>query len=231
MHIIFTNDNVDAIIAGVKGMTRRVARVPRTAGFAGADLRRAWADNTSPFGACLKVPCAEDTERRIFCPYGEPGTVLQVIEAHYRWGRWVKAGTTAAGRRAWRFKPVARLAWPEVVFRLPKGEQAARRSEFGWHHRPPFYLPREHSRLSVRLIERRAEHLQEISEEDARAEGAEQVGGSILWQGARTATGGHVLHDSARGWFQALWDSINGKRPGCSWDDDPWVWALAISPV
>lgn len=31
--------------------------------------------------------------------------------------------------------------------------------------------------------------------------------------------------------FAAVWDSINGKRPGCSWADNPWVWCLAFRRV
>lgn len=31
--------------------------------------------------------------------------------------------------------------------------------------------------------------------------------------------------------FQTLWDKINGKRPGCSWADNPWVWAITFRRV
>ena len=24
--------------------------------------------------------------------------------------------------------------------------------------------------------------------------------------------------------FRNLWNSINATRPGCAWDDNPWVW-------
>jgi hypothetical protein len=33
-----------------------------------------------------------------------------------------------------------------------------------------------------------------------------------------------VLRDD----FRTLWDSINGKRPVCAWDDNPWVWAISF---
>lgn len=29
-----------------------------------------------------------------------------------------------------------------------------------------------------------------------------------------------------RAHFAHLWDSINGARPGCSWDANPWVWVV-----
>lgn len=28
--------------------------------------------------------------------------------------------------------------------------------------------------------------------------------------------------------FRDLWDSINGKRPGASWDANPWVWRVEL---
>jgi hypothetical protein len=26
--------------------------------------------------------------------------------------------------------------------------------------------------------------------------------------------------------FRVYWDSLNGKRPGCSWEDNPWTWVV-----
>ena len=26
--------------------------------------------------------------------------------------------------------------------------------------------------------------------------------------------------------FEKLWNSIYGKKPDCSWADNPWVWAV-----
>lgn len=34
------------------------------------------------------------------------------------------------------------------------------------------------------------------------------------------------FYDAAREGFRKLWDSINGKRAGCSWADNPWVWVI-----
>ena len=33
---------------------------------------------------------------------------------------------------------------------------------------------------------------------------------------------------SARGSFTTLWDSVNGKRPGAAWRDNPFVWAVGF---
>jgi hypothetical protein len=31
--------------------------------------------------------------------------------------------------------------------------------------------------------------------------------------------------------FRVTWDSLNAKRPGCSWDDNPWVWGIEFQRV
>jgi len=31
--------------------------------------------------------------------------------------------------------------------------------------------------------------------------------------------------------FRTLWDSINGKRPGCAWEANPWVWAVSFQKI
>ena len=28
-----------------------------------------------------------------------------------------------------------------------------------------------------------------------------------------------------------LWDTINGERPGCPWDANPWVWAITFKRI
>lgn len=33
---------------------------------------------------------------------------------------------------------------------------------------------------------------------------------------------------SARDRFRVLWNRIYGRRPGCSWDDNPWVWVVGF---
>ena len=80
--------------------------------------------------------------------------------------------------------------------------------------RPSIYMPRWASRITLLVKEVRAERLREISDNDCREEGIH----SLL------ANDGAYL----RGAFGHLWDSINGKRPGCSWADNPWVAAISF---
>ena len=62
-------------------------------------------------------------------------------------------------------------------------------------------MPRWACRLVLPLVSVRVERVQDITEEDAKAEGVEPIGGSY------------------REVFRAVWQSIYG-----SWDVNPWVW-------
>ncbi len=70
------------------------------------------------------------------------------------------------------------------------------------------HMPRWASRLSLDIVSVRAERLHPLSEKDARAEGAKARLG---------LTAKEVLH--------LLWDSIHGTG---SWEQNPWVWVLAL---
>jgi uncharacterized protein YhfF len=58
----------------------------------------------------------------------------------------------------------------------------------------------------------RVERLQEITEEDARAEGC-----------------GDPPFGTRRETFAILWDAINGKR--APWESNPWVWRVEFRRV
>jgi hypothetical protein len=79
---------------------------------------------------------------------------------------------------------------------------------------PSIHLPRRYSRITLEITGVRVERLQEISEADAGAEGAEPYRLPVhpAREGLRYVDGYHVL-----------WEQING--PG-SWDANPWVWVL-----
>lgn len=70
----------------------------------------------------------------------------------------------------------------------------------------------------LEVTEVRVQRLQDISEDDAKAEGVEASVDRI---------DGHYSV-TAREQFEALWESINGERHGCTWTDNPWVWAVSF---
>ena len=82
----------------------------------------------------------------------------------------------------------------------------------GW--KPSIFCKREHSRILLEITGVRVERLQDISDEDAIAEGAAGGHGSIPGYNYAATPLEHYRH---------IWESING--PG-SWDVNPWVWVI-----
>lgn len=89
--------------------------------------------------------------------------------------------------------------------------------------RPGIHMPRWASRITLHVTDVRVQRLQEISEEDARAEGA-----LLPWTGSPGTTCDDTR--SARSEFEALWNSLNGPR-GFGWDANPWVIAVTFRPI
>ena len=84
--------------------------------------------------------------------------------------------------------------------------------------RPSIHMPRWASRLTLIVTDVRVQRLQEISEEDATAEG---WGG---WLDSQTSDG--FDGNGPRTWFHKLWDSINGPD---AWDRNDWVVAYTFT--
>lgn len=87
--------------------------------------------------------------------------------------------------------------------------------------RASMHMPRWASRLTLEVTDIRIQRLQEISEEDATAEGA------WLWREENDPAG---VIDHPRDAYCHLWDEINGDRPGLAWRCNPWVVAITFRP-
>lgn len=133
------------------------------------------------------------------CPYGVPGDRLWVRETFGRfWGGWKYRAT----------------------------DDRSELADKNWH--PSIHMPREASRITLEVADIRVERLQDISEEDAIAEGIELIEGdynfddfSGMW---RDYTKSRPYWNSTIDSFHSLWDSIS--KPGYSWDDNPWIWVV-----
>lgn len=88
---------------------------------------------------------------------------------------------------------------------------------------PSIFMRREFSRLDLDVLGVRGQRVQEITAADAKAEGADPGRGPLADPVLPHETG----YQNA---FRALWDSINGKKPGRSWPENPPVWAYAFKP-
>lgn len=144
-------------------------------------------------------PCEEHAERLI-CPYGQPGDRL--------WVRETPLNHALSG-----YSPV----W---FYRADDDEKPHDRK---WI--PSILMPRKASRITLEIESVRVERLNEISEEDAKAEGIDgwNWDGDVL---PFVAANQH-LHPAVLK-YALLWQSING--PG-SWDANPWVWVVTFRRV
>jgi hypothetical protein len=170
------------------------------------------------------------------CPYGKPGDRLWVREA---WkaavgldvlsGKQIGEKALSAGyKKPW--APMTYLADGRVVhgevMRPGTGEFG---TEFG-RYRHPRFMPRWASRILLEITDVRVQRLQEISKEDAIAEGIHvlplQSGeDSSAW--FESAPGLNQAR-SAEGSFALLWKQINGEG---SFSSNPWVWAITFKRI
>lgn len=146
-----------------------------------------------------------DGEWECKSPFGEPGDQLRIRETHFI--RIRPEDATDGRGRAW-----YHVDCPDAPVR--------------W--KPSVRMPRWASRITLEITGVRAEHLNDCSEDDARAEGSEAIG--ITFR--RDADGKPRLVDSLGGphrdGFRILWESINGAG---AWNANPWVWVVEFRSV
>lgn len=111
-----------------------------------------------------------------------------------------------------RVKPYHFAAWSEDLLSGSEGR---------W--RPSIHMPRWASRITLEITDVRAERLQDISAEDARAEGC---GKPVLPPEVRGVAGDFVADE--RTTFAILWNRINGRD---AWRANPWVWCISFQRI
>lgn len=97
---------------------------------------------------------------------------------------------------------------------------------------PSIHMPRAITRIWLEVVNIRLERLQQISEQDARAEGivSRKVGSART--GLCPVFGLGEDDDYAAdavGAYEFLWDSINSKR--APWKFNPWVWVVEFKRI
>lgn len=202
--ILFSGPMVRAIL-GRKTQTRRVV-VPTQSKPRVAPLRmepwiidgeRQEDDNGLPCWAGFH-PDYPGEAKWFTCPYGQPGDRLWVRET---W--WGTIAYTVPEGHEQRF----------VAYRATMKGDRSPAADGKW--RPSIFMPRWASRITLEVTAVRVERVQDISEEDARAEGIE-------WK--------NLPRSAWRNVFSRLWNEINAAR-GYGWDTNPWVWVLTLKRI
>lgn len=205
--ILFSGPMVRAILEGRKTQTRRVVKPQPNAGwkFNCFDSFYYW---WTPDGTCNLNGPHEGRK----CPFGQPGDRLWVRET---WAAWDSVSDREASEVDGTAQELAErgLNQAHISYRADPRMHADK-----W--RPSIHMPRWASRITLEIESVRVERVQEISENDARAEGCD--GDCPIAYIPPYTTRPRVYH------YAHLWQSING--PG-SWDANPWVWVIQFRRV
>ncbi len=152
-------------------------------------------------------------------------TALDENDRLYRWPR-----THSVGDRLWVRESLERangeaVGYPANLTWLPNTPWEWKRDRL-----PSIHMPRRLSRITLIVTGVRVERLQDISRDDAIAEGLSLVSDNIeqFWRWPEPHHEQLWLSPVAA--YQALWDSINAAR-GYGWNANPWVAAYSFRPI
>ena len=138
------------------------------------------------------------------CPYGQPGDVLWVRESYSK-DYFDFNGGNHAYKADWNKTDAEYVSEPK------------------W--KPSIHMPKAACRLFLRITNVRVERLQNISEEDAIAEGIGKDNAGWWKDYTHPDSAGYMV---AKNSFRSLWHSINGEQ---SWNDNPWVWVVEFEQI
>lgn len=195
--ILFSGRMIRALMEGRKTQTRRVVKPqPEPIGHGWH-----WTGHkpNSPYGACGSFG-GKDPEKSLYFwmvssnPYGLEGDLLWVRET---------------------FADVRGMGFDLPFYYAADGTTAdgeATRKAYGIRWRPSIHMPRVASRLTLRIKDVRVERLNDISSEDAEAEGV-------------------ICDWSSKGFtdhYRELWNRINGAG---AWSLNPCVWVISFEVI
>jgi len=203
--ILFSTSMIQAILDGRKIQTRRIVKTPKIINQF-PDLLKSvyldgdgnwifWSSDSNDHASFTKKAYPTGNNQGIKCPYGQAGDRLWVRESFSR-------GIGSMGESF------------VYAYRATDSE------EFGpW--KPSIHMPREACRVLLEITGIRVQRLQDISEEDAIAEGIDVF--SYEKAGLNFEINGQCTRDPIKA-FEFLWDSINAKKH--PWDANHWVWVI-----
>lgn len=219
--ILFSGSMVRAILEDRKTQTRRVIKPqPDEDGLAKLKGEWRWQDTSG---------------KDYICPYGNIGDRLWVRET-FRFDTNEKEETIT-------------FRADGTVHHVQDNAGLLEEKDFGkW--KPSIFMPRWASRITLEITDIQVQRIQDISEEDAIAEGIEM---EVVDQTVRLKDYSNKVADEKFDgqWFQSwssdydnyidddiicresfhtLWDSINAKR-GYAWESNPWVYAISFKRI
>jgi len=195
--ILFTPENHRLILSGAKVQTRRVIKPQPMTGQIWGDVEES---EDYPYEWFQWFNGGEKSPT-FTCPHGIPGNKL-----------YIKEGVIISKA----FNPPALSGYYMDGCRVEYPEQKRLTAMF---------MPKRFARTWLEITDVRVERVQDISEEDAKAEGAIPIypHDGIMYPDEPLSE-----YHYRRG-FQKLWDSINkAKHP---WSSNPWCWCIGFRKI
>lgn len=221
--ILFSAPMVKAILAGTKTVTRRVMKPQPTLLPDDQPRLSPWDDSGFHWASTKAQSMVSLREAHCFCPYGLKGDILWVRET---WRTFERPD----GSDGIRFR--ADDAFVAIDNTLAAADLWIDAHDNGKHvndWRPSIFMRPWMSRIKLEVTGIAVARLQEITEEQAKAEGVTpltSIGADQPLAGEdRGRTQGSHPYTLA---FAVLWDTINSDRAGCAWKDNPWLWAVSF---
>lgn len=246
--ILFSTEMVQAILAGRKTQTRRNLNPQPIGGLSNYELKIKSFNGKTAFAMCLKSGIEDYPYNGWFMPKYEIDDILWVRET---WQSldfeedWNEDEEDTQYKICYSYKASNDIrpngVSPEdhhgnwVTSNQERYDQLSEKFEAEevegrdvWY--PSIHMPKEACRIFLKVTNVRCERLQDISEEDAIAEGVIQHSdyGSTGYVDYRNRDVAKTDIDAV--WsFQTLWDSINAKKH--PWESNPWVWVYDFERV
>lgn len=218
--ILFSGPMVRAILDG-KTQTRRIVKFgihEPDCLYPNGECGTRYDWGLAAFG-CQCDACRENNTHwfALRCPYGAPGDRLWVRETFGEDYTGITEVTVGQNQQT--------IKTARLVYRA----DGHKMGDCGTGWKPSIHMPRWASRITLEVKNIRAERVQEITEEDARAEGITPCdcddGATTHY---KTSRGFSV--DTAQEAFKFLWDDLNAKRD-YGWTVNPWCWVISFERI
>ena len=88
--------------------------------------------------------------------------------------------------------------------------------DLGFYWKPSIHMPKQAARIFLKVIAVKKQQLWNMTDDDAKKEGIEVVNGEYR----------EYLFS-----FKKLWNKMYGKKEGCDWNSNPYVWVITFADL
>lgn len=223
--ILFNTNMVCAILDSRKTVTRRVIK--------DKDIINAWDCESDGTPIAFVEQATGDSHPPTFpCQY-QKGDILYVRET------WrIQAANRFEADTRIEFKAGGKMATIQFLGCRSQGTDRCEYDAFlrkwdrpGWC--PSIHMPKEAARLFLRVTDVRVERLQDITDEQAKAEGVQGFYLGMGESGYAVRADSNTFYEGPVGAFASLWNSTikPSDRNQCGWEANPWVWVIAFKRI